>query len=285
LCSGSSQLVTFDTNVSIGAACTFTLRRDFGDGTFGNQYTLTGAGIFNLPQEQHSYAAPNTYTSTVDVLSPAGCGSLDPVNVVVQCGMCHTSNFKAAWCQFLEFLFLLSTSVALVLTLANPCTPPVVALSFGGTAIAALVLFLLLQCKKCVCDPVTKFIGQIFLITGIILFMFIPPNCSSIVGGIALAGALAFGGLGFLYLNGWYSNNRSTCPLIICDLWCTVGGLLNPRACTNLAIVGALIVWALTGSTLTLGLGISLFVAVIIGFLVNGPLTTAPCNNTTRTCQ
>jgi hypothetical protein len=283
-CTGSTELVTFDTTVSIGEPCSFTFRRDFGDGAFGMQYALTGPGTFNLGQEPHSYAAPGTYTSSFDVISPVGCGALDPLNVVVSCGACHSSSLTAVWCEIMEFIFLLSASVGFVLTLANTCTLPAVILTFVGIAILALLGLKLLKCDKCVCAPWQKFLPQIILIAGIILFMFIPPNCCALVGPFALAFAIGFVAYGYLGLNTWYTNNKSTCPLLICDLWCTIGGLLNPRACTNLAILGSLIV-AATNPVLLPGLGISLFVAVSIGFIANGPLTTTPCNNTTRKCQ
>lgn len=283
-CVGNNELVTFNTFVYINTACTFTFRRNFGDGNFGGQHTLTGVGNFNLPPEQNPYAQGN-YTSTFDVISPVGCALSDSVNVVVQCGQCHTSPFFALLCRILQWVFLLSASVGLVLTAVTPCGTIAVTLSFMGTATLSYLLFMLLRCNKCICDPVPKFAGQIAIIMGIIFFIFlIPLPCTVLSWGVALMIALFLMGFGFLVLGTWYNQNKNTCPLLICDVWCAVGGVLNIHACTNLSIVGAAIVWSVTGATLT-ALGISLFVAVIVAAVANGPLTTSPCNNSTAACH
>jgi hypothetical protein len=283
-CTGNNELVTFNTFVYINTPCTFTFSRNFGDGTSGTQHTLTGVGSFNLPPEPHSYAQ-GTYTSTFEVLSPVGCAVPDAVTVVAQCAQCHTKKFFAFLCRILESAFLLSASVGLALSVVTPCGSTTITLSFIGAAVLSLALFLLLRCNKCVCDPLQKFSGQIALIIGIILCMFIIPlPCAALSWGLALMVSLFFMVFGFLYLSTWYNQNKTTCPLLICDLWCAVGGLLNTNACTNLAIIGAWIVWAITGATLT-ALGISLFVAVIIGFIANGPLTTSPCKNSNAICR
>jgi hypothetical protein len=283
-CAENKELVTFDTFVYINTPCTFTFRRNFGDGNFGIQYTLTGVGNFNLPPEPHYYAQ-GTYTSTFDVLTPGGCASPDSVTVVAQCAQCHTKKFFGVLCRILECAFLLSASVGLALSVVTPCGSTTATLSFIAAAVVSLALFLLFKCNKCVCDPLQKFSGQIALIIGIILCMFIIPlSCAALSWGLALTVALFFMVFGFLYLSTWYKQNKTTCPLLICDLWCAVGGLHNTNACTNLAIVGAWIVWGVTGATLT-ALGISLFVASFIAYIANGPLTTSPCKNSNRICK
>src|ERR1051326_2101478 len=99
-CSSGTQLVTFNTNISIPDACTYSLRRDFGDGNFGAINTFTGPGSFVYPQEQHNYAAPGTYTANLEAIpTPYGCGTIDSVNVSVACGACNLSVIVAAFCR------------------------------------------------------------------------------------------------------------------------------------------------------------------------------------------
>lgn len=285
-CTGSSQLVTFDTSVSISTpGCAFTFRRNFGDGIFGAQNTLTGTTYVNLPLEQHSYATPNTYTSTVDVLSPPGCGVVDSATVVAQCDSCHTNNLVAALCQLLETIFLVSISVGLVLTAVTPCTTPLVTSLVFGTAIVALALFYLLGCDKCICGNWLKWIGQILLVAGILFFMFILPSCSLLSGLPAFVIALLLIAAGFSYLSDWYNHNKSTCPLIICDLWCAVAGLMNTRSCTNLAALGGLAIVALTAGVLWAGYGVLIFVIALIVLVARGVLANPPCNNSTPACH
>lgn len=285
-CTGNSELVSFFTTVSIDGPCSFTVQRAFGNGLFGSQFPLTGPGTFSLPMEQSSYSTPGSYSSGLNVISPSGsCGTIETVPVAAQCGACHTSSLIAFICKILEFTFLLFGSAGLAALIAPACVPLPIALSLVGTAIAALAIFMIpiLGCQKCICSPVPKFLGQVFLSGGIILVMFILPPCPSWAPALALAPVYI--GLGSILLNMWYHNNRSTCPLIICDLWCAVGGLRNPTACTNIAILGASLLWALTAYTFTFGWFISLVVVLLVAMFANSPLTTSPCNNRTQTCQ
>jgi hypothetical protein len=60
---------------------------------------------------------------------------------------------------------------------------------------------------------------------------------------------------------------------------------MNPRACTNVAIMGAILIWNLTGFALTQGLVIALLLAILIALISFFALGTPPCNDTTRKCH
>lgn len=290
-CTGSSQLYSFDTYITINDSCTYSFRRNFGDGTFGGLYTFTGSGsgpsYFTIPTETHYYLAPTTYTSNLDVVSPTGCGTATSNTFPASCGSCYPSSLIEAFCKLFEFNFLLASIVGIVLSIASPCTIFWVPLGFFIAATLFLGLYFLLQCDKCACAPLPKAWGRIFISIGIILFMFIFPSCSSVSGGLAFALGLLFIYSGFIALSTWYNSNKITCPLTICDYWCAVGGVANIASATNLAIIGALIVWAIIGTITFTALGLALFVAIIIIAIANAALNAnnPPCNNTTSTCQ
>lgn len=293
-CTGNTQLVSFNGIVSIPDACTFCFRRAYGDGNFGGTYCFTGPGTFNYPFEQHNYVAPNSYTSTLDIIPPPfGCPSpVSSNNVTVSCGGCYSSALIAGICLFLEWLFLFSMVVGLALLITVPCTTPLTGLIFLGIAALALIAFYLpfLQCQKCVCDPIPKFLGQIFISLGFVLFMFIiPPTsgtpCSPVTGIVAFFSGIIFLAIGFLTLSTWYNNNKLTCPLIICDFWCAVSGILNIRSATNIALIAILTVWLtiLVQSSFLIDYSVGAIVAAIVIsvfalFIWNfGPLSVPPC--------
>ena len=289
--SSNQQLYSFDTYITINDSCTYSFRRDFGDGTFGGMYTFTGSGsgpsYFTIPTETHYYMAPATYTSNLDVISPVGCGTATSNTFLASCGACYPSSFIEALCKFFEFSFLLSSIVGIVLSITLPCTTYYVLLGFFSAATTFLLLYFLFKCNKCACKPMGKAWSRILISVGIILFMFISPSCSAVSGGAAFSTGLIFITVGFLSLWTWYNNNKIICPLNICDFWCAVGGLLNITSSTNLAIVGAIIVYAIIGSITFTALGLALLVAIIIGAIANVALSASspPCNNTTNTCQ
>jgi hypothetical protein len=285
--SNNQQLYSFDTAISIGDSCTYTFRRDFGDGTYGGTYTFTGPGIFTIPTETHPYNAPATYTSNMDIISPAGCGTMTSNTFTASCGSCYPTPLLAFLCPLFELIFLISSIVGIVLMITLPCTAIWVPLGFFSAATTFSALYNLLQCDKCDCAPFQKSWGRIFLAVGIVMFMFIPIGCSAISGGAAFAIAIGFIAVGLIILWQWYNTNKNSCPLLICDFWCTIGGIMNPRSATNLAILSALIVYSTTGFVLLSGLGIAILVASIIASVANSNLNSnnPPCNNTTSICQ
>ncbi|HVA98501.1 MAG TPA: hypothetical protein VNG53_06370 [Bacteroidia bacterium] len=286
-CSNNAQLVTFNTIVSIPDACTFTFRRNFGDGNFGGNNTFTGPGTFNYPVEQHNYNAPNTYTSSLDVLPPPyGCGTIETINVSVSCAGCFSSVSLAALCRFLEFLFLLSMTLALGIGYSQPCISLGVAAVWFGIGLLALVVYLLLQCNKCVCDFFLKYFGEIFIAVGFVNLMYIPMQCNAVFGFPAFINALIFFTLGFLILYLWYNNNKLTCPLLICDFWCAAGGTLNMTSATNIAIFATILIDIFSVGALTAGLVVALLViTAFAAWVAMFPLSNLPCKKNTSTCQ
>src|ERR1700681_3303992 len=108
LCTNNNQLISFDTFIVNNSSCVFSVRRDFGNGSFGNIYSIAPNSSGPLQQEQSSFSAPASYISSVDVLSPLGCGSMDSVSFSAACAGCYSSTGIAVLCRFLEWLFLFS---------------------------------------------------------------------------------------------------------------------------------------------------------------------------------
>ena len=288
-CTGNNQIATFYTSIVNNTACTFTIRRAFGDGFFGNVFTILPYTSQNLTPELHTFAGPASYTSTVDVLSPpplAACAGLDPVAFSISCTGCYSSPLIAALCRFLEWLFLFSIAAGLSIGFSQPCLPLAATAAFVAAGFLALFIYLLLQCNKCVCDFWLKYWGQILVSVGFVNLMFIPPGCSAITGFAAFINALIFLTLGFAILLLWYNNNKTTCPLTICDLWCAICGIQNIRSATNIAILIIILIWALTFPALSAGLGVALLVIFVFALFIwnNGPLSQPPCQHT-PTCQ
>jgi len=147
--------------------------------------------------------------------------------------------------------------------------------------------------EKCVCDPIPKNLGQIFISVGFTLFMFmiLPTSgtpCSIVTGIIAFFSAILFLAIGFLTMNAWYNNNKLTCPLIICDLWCAISGILA----TSIALIAIPTVWGLiflqSGGLTNYAAGAALAVLIVTTFAgiiwYFGPLSNPPCMHT-QTCK
>lgn len=296
LCSNNSQLVTFTTNITITGVCTLNFRRNFGDGFFGAVQTFTGPGSYSYV-ESHNYSAPGTYTSVVDVIAPPiNCPAIDSTNVIVACTAgCYTNLFLATFCRFLEWLYILSASLAITMALTVAlCFTTATILTFAGLALFAFLLIYILQCNKCVCKFFLKTTAQIFIVVGILMFMFWPPttivppnvNCY-LTPPAALGWALLFLGFGIAQLYAWYLVHKNSCPLTICDFWCNLGGVANLKSCTNIAFIGIFILSALLGFANPTGIGVSIIVGILIAWATNSQLlANAPlCNNTNQYCQ
>lgn len=278
-CTNGFQLVTFDTYIYISGTCTFSFRRDFGDGFFGPVQTFTGPGNFYY-QDQHNYAAPGSYTATVDVLPPPiSCPAVSTSAVTVSCtGGCYTSPLVAAVCLFLEWLFLFSMTFGLIVGFSQPCVPLVVGAISFGVALLTLFIYLLLQCQLCVCGFFLKWWGQIFIATGFANFMFVLPSCPAITLFPAFINSMILLSLGFIILYIWYIQNKQTCPLIKCDFWCAVSGIQNIRSATNIALIVIFVMLALN-PLLIAGVGVAF--AIILAFALYiwlyGPISQPPC--------
>jgi hypothetical protein len=270
----NKQTFSFDTVITINSSCTFSFVRNFGNGQFGAVHTFTGPGTFAIPTEHASYNAPGTYTSTIQPTQP-GCFHGNPVVVSASCAPCHTQSWVATLCRFLAFVFLLMTSIGAVLLLVTPsCTSYNVALSFTGLGLLALAFFFLLRCYQCECAALAKLWGQLTLIIGIVMFMFVPPtfggsvNCAQpiplVTPGVALFIAIGMLAAGLSILAGWYTNNKAKCPLTQCSYWCTVGITTNLLSCTNIAVTAIIIVYLVTGAVNGLGLLLAILVAAAL---------------------
>jgi hypothetical protein len=257
-------LIKFVTNVSVPNGCNpVTVQRDFGDGTFGATHTYTSGQ--NAYVETHAYATGVIYTSTVNVLSPSSC-TPDVISVpVLPPPPCATSNFVAAICTFFEFLFLLNGSAALVTGFATfypPCTLinnllPAIAIGFAIAALFALGILTLL-CRKCTCRLVVRLLGQLVLIAGVLLAMFLAPGCVTLPLLSMLWVTLLVLLIGWVTLFVlWYQ--RSCCPLKICDFWRAVVQAMV------VAVIAAVVVFtALAGGASAIGLAISVALAFAI---------------------
>ena len=288
LCSGNTQLVNFTTVVFIPDACTFTFRRNFGDGTYGSNQTFSGPGtIYSYPVEPHNYAAPGNFTSDLEVLSPPyGCGTIDSVSVSVACAGCYSSANLAALCRFLEWLVLLSLTLALGIGFSSPCVSLGAAAIWFGTGLLALFVYLILQCQKCICDFFLKTWGRVFIAVAFVNIMFTWPGCAAVTLWAAISNALIFFTLGFAVLSVWYIFNKQICPLIMCDYWCAIAGMANITSATGIAIIAIILMNILSGFVLSIGMGIALSAVIAFASMVAiGPLHNSPCNTNTPTCQ
>jgi hypothetical protein len=259
--SAGQQLVTFVTNLSFPAGCSVTVQRDFGDTSFGASHTFTTSpATYN---ETHAYNVGG-YTSHLNILSNPVCGPTSTTATTSPGGAppCATNSLWASACTVLQVLFLLSAAVAAVLFIASSsplCSAvnPLLAPIATGLAISAGVFLLLLYlfCRKCVCGFFVKLFGQLFVIVGAVLFMFVLPtilpaliNCAQpfpFLAPYAALGAAVIAlliGAAALLSGGWYVQYRTVCPLNICDYWQAV------RTALILAVIAVTIVFiALAG--------------------------------------
>ncbi len=280
--SATAQLVTFDTFVTIpDFGCTFTFRRNFGDGFFGALWTFTGVGTFPIPSEMHYYAAPGTYTSTVEVVGqPIGCNVIDSQQVVISCAGCYTNAVTAGICKFLEWFFLVFAVAGFGGLFGLTCWPIFVPLIYLAVALVGFLFYRALKCEKCTCGHMQKFLGQIYFAIGLVILMYVLPSCSVLTLIPAIIMSSVFLALGYLILWTWYTSNKLTCPLLICDFWCALAGPANIRSATNIALAAGIILY-LTNIVLLAGLGImGAAIAIIAVFVIMGPLnpSTTPCD-------
>lgn len=240
------QLITFMTHLTFPAGCAVTVQRDFGDGTSGAIMNFTSLPNPNPYPETHAYNVGSSYTSHLNVLSHASCSpsSINPV-VSTTAPSCATKSLFTALCKLFRFLFLVFGATSAVLFVAA-IPPPgsgtvptagcivvnnaLLAIATGW-AIAAGIFFglLYLCCRKCVCGFFVKMLGQLLVIVGGILFMFVlPANCMQPFPFTTPFAALVFAALilvigvaGVLYAS-WYLSPpgfKNICPLTICDFW------------------------------------------------------------------
>lgn len=122
------QSFTFDGTIILNDSCTYQVQRHFGDGNLGQVQTFgPGPGPFQLTQETHPYN-PGPYTSTMNTLTPAGCGSQAPVSFTAYCPgpvvpsapLCQSCNFVSLLCKALEPLFLLALVIGVTLLILTP---------------------------------------------------------------------------------------------------------------------------------------------------------------------
>lgn len=223
------QSLTYITTVTVPPGCVVTVRRDFGDGTFGAVQTFNTTNTY---VETHPYTA-GSYTSNLIILSspcPASASS-----VATSSGgapPCATSSFLAAVCKLLRFLFMFfgGAGGALLVASASGCVLLNGAILSNATTLLALagvaLILIFLFCRKCECGFPWKLIGQLVTIVGGVMFMFVLPSfCMQPVpfpGPAWALGAASFvillGIYGLLYA-GWYIPFRKNCPLTICDFW------------------------------------------------------------------
>jgi hypothetical protein len=236
--STGQQQITYVTTLTFPAGCSVTVQRDFGDTSFGATHTFTASPVTYT--ETHAYNS-GSYASHLNILSNPFCGPSSTAVATSPGGAppCATISLWASACKLLQVLFLLSAAVAAVLFIAsassvcsavNPALAPIAV----GLAISAGIFLLLLYlfCRKCVCGFLVKLFGQLFVIVGAVLLMFVLPtilpaliNCAQpfpFPGPFAALWAamiaMLIGAAGLLS-GGWYLQYKAICPLNICDYW------------------------------------------------------------------
>lgn len=266
------QSVTFVTTMTFPAGCVVTVQRDFGDGNFGTPHTFSSSPASFT--DSHLYAGSAGYGASLIVLSQPSCGPTGGTTVtVLPPPPCSTSSFLAAFCNLLQFLFLLFGSAASALLLAT-FSPACLALNnalpgvVGGMTLTALISLALayLLCRKCVCAFLLKRLSQLVFMTGLLLIMYIAlPVCTQPVPfptPLAAMGAslllILIGGIALLY-GSWYGQNRYVCPLTICDYWQAV------KEALTIAILAAFLVFgSLAGGVILSALGLCLLVISLL---------------------
>jgi hypothetical protein len=264
-------LVKFVTMVNVQSGCfPVTVQRDFGDGTMGSPKTYTD--LSTPDTEIHIYSASSVghiYTSIVNVLSPASCTASQTTTVTIDPSPpCATWPLLTAICKVFQFSFLLSGSASIVLfiSLLAGCSGNNSSLLqlATGLAISAVILLLLIwaACRKCICRFLLKLLGQLLLVIGVLLSMFIvQPACLQLALGTFTAltwiilitvVVLLFGY--FVLHRLWYG--QGCCPVTICDFWQAVIFAMT------VAFVAALVVFvALPLGVQALGLVLALLLA------------------------
>jgi hypothetical protein len=130
-------------------------------------------------------------------------------------------------------------------------------------AAGVFLLLLLLLCKACKCKLPLKLLGELLLVIGVLLSLFIVPvaclqlstNPSNALFYIISVTALAFI-VGFSFLYQWY---LSCCPTTICDFWQAVIFAMG------VAFVAAPLVFVtMAGGVAPLGVGLALLLVYLI---------------------
>jgi hypothetical protein len=140
-------------------------------------------------------------------------------------------------------------------------------LAIAGTLLAlaggALVLIFFL-CRKCECGFPWKLLGQLVIIVGVVMSIYVLPGSCVPLGtpGTALWAVLVvllMGIFGLLY-GSWYLPFRAVCPLTICDFW----GALQ-EAVTVAILSAAILVFPplLAGGMSPVNLGFTLLLIAI----------------------
>jgi hypothetical protein len=265
--SSGQSLITFVTTLTFPAGCSVTVQRDFGDGNMGTPQTFTSSPA--TYQETHPYNPTHIYTSNLNVLSNAFCGASSGQITVLSAPPCATQPWLGILCRLFQSLFVLFGAVAGAIFFAS-ISPACLAanplpIATGSAVTAVLILaFLQLFCRKCVCQFLSKLIGQMFVAIGMVLVMFvIPPNCFGppIVALGAAVLSVFFGAA--LVLNGaWYQPNITVCPLTICNYWRAVTeGLIA-------AFIAAIIVFISLGSAVPVWPNLFVALAAIAIFMI-----------------
>jgi hypothetical protein len=230
--SAGQALVKFTTNVNVPAGCApVIVQRDFGDGYLGSQKTYpnqsqpdTEIHIYNT-----SSGVGNVYTSIVNILSPSSCPPSQTTVTISQPPLCATNSLVAAICRILQFFFLLTGSTAIVFFISKLGGCSAVSFSLIGGLAASAVIFLLIiwaACRDCVCAFLQKLLGQLLLVIGVLLSMFIVqiaclqltlgPPFTPLTWIILITVVVLY--FAYLVLHGlWY--RQGCCPVTICDFW------------------------------------------------------------------
>jgi len=279
--STGKRLVTFTATVFVPPQCSATVQIDFGDGNFSTPETFGSSGNNPITPVTHPYVTGYIYTATIIVLSPTGCQNSVPISVDAsqKCPPCSTNAITAAFCIVFRYLFLLSATVALTLLFASispvctTCNGAIAGITLTFTIAAGLFgIALFLLCRKCICSFFLRLFGQIIMMVGFLLIMYMGTlscthpfpflNQTQTLAAVILF--VALGTIAILYIL-WYGNFKNRCPLTICDLLCAYVEALV------IDLVAALIVYfTVVGcATLIIWFGICLFSIVSALILVN----------------
>jgi len=230
--SQNKRLVTFTVSGTVPANCLSSLQIDFGDGNLSSVNTVSGNFSYSVT---HPYTTGSSYNAILNVITPTGCpiASQNIVGPLPPCPPCNQNAILSLLCTILQPIFLFELAVAIVLLVVGlyggstciPIQPQLIQIAIAFFATAALAfLFLFIFCNQCVCQLLTKLIGQTFFIVGVSLIMFlVPPNCSAFppLLLIVLILILIAAGVYILYST-WFSNFKNFCPLKICDFWAVI---------------------------------------------------------------
>lgn len=188
---------------------------DFGDGDYGQPYTIpAGGGAFSYT-ETHTYTGADALqdnTAALTVSEPPECAGTYGSAVIPKCCTKKRANFCRHLFWWMSWAFVLAVLAFLSYLFGSLFSPPVSLIAFyilAGIGVLLLIAFLL-HCPKCRCGWVWRLLWRVFFGAG--LLYAINAACTIFHWQTVLIGALMIL-LAFFFLQQW----RKKCCVTECN--------------------------------------------------------------------